>query len=1788
MKKLLSSLFLTAFCSFSLLGQTQGIHITYENPLGIEICGDKKVFRVSIHNNTENIIDANSILHINLPVGISYLTNSVSSNFIVATLLDLNNPDFIASNAIAVGALVTLEFQAKATCDSYAFIDNNLNTIKNQIGYSYSLAGINQTQIILNDTDNYNLSFRDIDLDVPIEVLNTPNQTLEFNNTNEILNQELDITIPGNSIDFSTFQIELTPSDELEFVGISELLIGTTNYSVSSVVISNTTTSPTTKLIFNAPDIDSSITGFCASMLIKVKLGFRAKSCFEGISQHVVYESVISDMDGGNCVVSKSIGDFEFHLLTPNLSYTFDSDNGIDLCGNTSSVTYTINNEIDSHSPVYDISLRLSQNYGAIISNAKINDIAIDATTYSTVISPLSVTVIPGLVALTDEDGDGDFDDLAPGATLVFTCDVLMTLPASNYDINNCNSGLYETYFSSDFHVKTSACDTDFQKDNLRTYFNLRDITTDVDLNVEDDLDDGQTQHVQFCITRAGAGYQNQIYDDNLLFEATIDIPCGTQYVDGSGTFTSPYGENMSSTVSQSIDIATGITTLTITVDEPFEFSVSPVYYDLCFDFDIVLDCDSAEICSNEGSFIEATAYGAFSECTSEKINMGCAAKELYLHCMPLMPSCPTPYPIIATGFEAKRTSFGTTPDGTTQITIDGVDNGFFTGLNTQGAYACDTIRTDLTGTAVCNLDINETFYGYIKYTHPEGEAYLGLQNAEFSIAGGNYIPASGFAINSTLSTSTETFVEVSITGQTIVTGDIIQIRTHFKVAKYINGNPSFSNVNPIENFRSGFTMGQYFPSAPFHYGTDFDIYKLTYSAEVKSVPATCSEDGNYAFNFDVSGGYGNDFPNELRNVVQIVGPVEINVPATIDGAVTLYNPRYFIGGISVPMPLSLVPQGGGVFRINDNLYGSSPDEFRPIDKKLSMQKYRIYVSTALNDCNLADDQTIDATVSLLEQGYTEEPCKEVITPVFEQQIVSSGSGFNIGDLSLDVVNPFFQTVDSVTRYKIDVNNISLQQAKYPWIKFTYPDNLITINNSTIGGYDIVGEVYGTDTLLLKLQPINAGTGMEGFIDVILNNCDFEEQNIDIQIETGISCGVISDKIINNEASICPLDSGKKVELEIIKSNLRMDVIPLFDTNIPLQYCNSFQYVVQIFNNEKASVTNPNFQIDLPIGFDMSVQYRYPVLEAIDPTYSQFSNSGFSSPINITSGQTWELIGTNGVLPGYIANQSECLNNYYQLLVTLTPTCGYDGVSSVNFSASGMTNCNENKEINFQSTPMFSELAVLNNYSHQLSVDVQQNIDLGNYTAVVHYSPDTDISGTLGILNINLPNGIYSTDNLNFNIPSNGATDFIFDFTTDPEYCGDVSFLINTIIDIELSCDNSTPCISRFEFEDLLTENVCVQDCVIENVDIESIAVSSCLNYNFNAVISEIIYGEIVSYNWTVTDINNNLVGNYLGDEIEVDLPNVGAPFTVVLNVSGVNNIGSVCEAEQIIILTPNCKPCAIDSEFTILRKKSGSCNSVELIPNITVFNGEITSYIWSVYNEQGIELETILLNTSTPEVLVYEFLENGEYKVCLEVNSINKLGEPCNARLCKKVVINCKPCNVIAKFSTQKISDCTYQFINYSAINNSSNVEYLWDFGDGNTSAEFEPLHTYTTNGYMYVNLTITALNSVNDSCKSTFGPLKIETKRCSRRKNYIDISTPTSVSIFPNPNNGIFTLNFNNYIKSCEVSIYDVLGKMISHRIVNEGNKFFIDISNCDKGVYLVKVSNETINKTTKIVIN
>jgi PKD repeat protein len=61
-----------------------------------------------------------------------------------------------------------------------------------------------------------------------------------------------------------------------------------------------------------------------------------------------------------------------------------------------------------------------------------------------------------------------------------------------------------------------------------------------------------------------------------------------------------------------------------------------------------------------------------------------------------------------------------------------------------------------------------------------------------------------------------------------------------------------------------------------------------------------------------------------------------------------------------------------------------------------------------------------------------------------------------------------------------------------------------------------------------------------------------------------------------------------------------------------------------------------------------------------------------------------------------------------------------------------------------------------------------------------------------------------------------------------------------------------------------------------------------------------------------------------------------------------------------------------------------------------------------------------------------------------------------------------------------------TIQFTNYSTPGQGSIVSYNWTFGDGGTSNQAAPTHTYTTTGYFNVSLTVT--NSAGCSNKATY----------------------------------------------------------------------------------------------------
>ena len=123
---------------------------------------------------------------------------------------------------------------------------------------------------------------------------------------------------------------------------------------------------------------------------------------------------------------------------------------------------------------------------------------------------------------------------------------------------------------------------------------------------------------------------------------------------------------------------------------------------------------------------------------------------------------------------------------------------------------------------------------------------------------------------------------------------------------------------------------------------------------------------------------------------------------------------------------------------------------------------------------------------------------------------------------------------------------------------------------------------------------------------------------------------------------------------------------------------------------------------------------------------------------------------------------------------------------------------------------------------------------------------------------------------------------------------------------------------------------------------------------------------------------------------------------------------------------------------------------------------------------------------------------------------------------------------------------------------------DYLWDFGDGNTSDELEPNHTYAEKGVYEVCLTVSNIYDTSTSCKT----IMLGTTSTIDREVAVDIS------IYPNPTSDYLTINFHNYIAlDGVVRFYDVSGREVKSAVLERASTI-LDLQNLPSGVYVYKV--------------
>jgi PKD repeat protein len=226
---------------------------------------------------------------------------------------------------------------------------------------------------------------------------------------------------------------------------------------------------------------------------------------------------------------------------------------------------------------------------------------------------------------------------------------------------------------------------------------------------------------------------------------------------------------------------------------------------------------------------------------------------------------------------------------------------------------------------------------------------------------------------------------------------------------------------------------------------------------------------------------------------------------------------------------------------------------------------------------------------------------------------------------------------------------------------------------------------------------------------------------------------------------------------------------------------------------------------------------------------------------------------------------------------------------------------------------------------------------------------------------------------------------------------------------------------------------------------------------------------------------------------------------------------------------------------------------------------------------------------TSTSQNATHSYSMDGTFNVCLTTIS----SDSCVSTFCSTVNISClggggAPCQ--ASFTSVSFSDSLGGTVMY--ITNTSTVSpgmsYFWGFGDGNTSTDQYPIHSYLADGAYILCLTIG-----DSSCTSTYCDSIIVTGtqngftlvvEPAASANVENLELTSGVQLYPNPTNHNLTLNMESAeTAEIEVSIVNVAGQVVGHSIHQIGagsNEIKLYTEELMKGYYFIKINTSISN--------
>jgi hypothetical protein len=128
---------------------------------------------------------------------------------------------------------------------------------------------------------------------------------------------------------------------------------------------------------------------------------------------------------------------------------------------------------------------------------------------------------------------------------------------------------------------------------------------------------------------------------------------------------------------------------------------------------------------------------------------------------------------------------------------------------------------------------------------------------------------------------------------------------------------------------------------------------------------------------------------------------------------------------------------------------------------------------------------------------------------------------------------------------------------------------------------------------------------------------------------------------------------------------------------------------------------------------------------------------------------------------------------------------------------------------------------------------------------------------------------------------------------------------------------------------------------------------------------------------------------------------------------------------------------------------------------------------------------------------------------------------------------------------------------------------------GGGSKIATTSPAYNYQYAGNFKVKMIAT--NAAGCQCEVT--------KLVNANLAVNGVKANSNVNIYPNPNNGTFTISSTNN-NGMKIEVYNVLGSKVLSQTSTE-DATVINLGDVAKGIYLVKVTINGVTSTTKITV-